>query len=609
MKMANTYYLKMTNQKILIYDLETSSVDVNVAIPAVMGYYSSEKDEFGYTTDIAEMCDILANHDVIVGYNHIEYDNKIMTRYGADFLKYKINVDLMQIIHGKGFGNDLGRKTIIKTEKGILNSYLHSKSLEATSKALGGPEKLVGEVDYNWFKQDFNTLADDVKDKALAYLKVDLEATKFVYIFLETYFKDFKDGCVLIKGEMRPFMTPRQVERKVYLTASVASWTYKVLCNLADIEERYPEGEVERQSYGGGFVATPAREITIGNIYCLDYSSLYPHIMIMNNLYGRVVEGYGYKGEGVHATIGTYNNKQLSPVCEVLKLLYNQRLEYKKEKDTREYTIKIIINTIYGLLGNPSFASIHDYVAAADCTQLGRQWINCARKHFMELGYDVIYTDTDSIYLADPFNNRKKLIEAKDAHIAFIKSKVPFPVDTFDMGIEDGITFLAFEKRNGELLKKHYMYMRNGKLTVKGMDLVKSTSTRLGQLVFERYIKPSILRSGEYKFTKKQIEAWMEELLREDKRNAAVFYKIKNKDFYAVDTQIHAQIAAKYGEGQYNIVKLRGPHAEGIGVGKNYVDVDRFGESINLRLIDVSKTFSELQTFIKDEQTTLGAFV
>ncbi len=73
-----------------------------------------------------------------------------------------------------------------------------------------------------------------------------------------------------------------------------------------------------------------------------------------------------------------------------------KRLEYKKEKDERQYTI-------YGLLGNPAFASVSDFTAASDCTHLGRQWVNAARLHFAENGYAVLYTDTDSGYLVDPF--------------------------------------------------------------------------------------------------------------------------------------------------------------------------------------------------------------
>ena len=83
----------MTRQSILVYDLETNSVDAQTAIPRVMGFTSSLVDGFKWTTSIPEMVEIINKHDVIVGYNSKEYDNVIMERFGAN-VRYKINIDL-----------------------------------------------------------------------------------------------------------------------------------------------------------------------------------------------------------------------------------------------------------------------------------------------------------------------------------------------------------------------------------------------------------------------------------------------------------------------------------------------------------------------------------
>ena len=239
-------------QKILIYDLETDSIDATKAIPQLMGCKSSISDEFIWTSNIQEMVALINDADIIVGYNNKEYDDIIMQRYGAIF-RGKINIDLMQIIHGKGFGNDLGRKGIITTKDGThLASILHGKSLANTTKALDGPLK-VGDFDYELFKQKFDTLTTAQKKVALEYLEADIEATEYIYKYLEEYFADFRDGGITIDGEFRPFMTETQIQKKQYLTASTAAWTYKTLCNLAGLEERY--NNAEHEGYGGGFVA------------------------------------------------------------------------------------------------------------------------------------------------------------------------------------------------------------------------------------------------------------------------------------------------------------------------------------------------------------------
>jgi DNA polymerase elongation subunit (family B) len=346
----------------------------------------------------------------------------------------------------------------------------------------------------------------------------------------------------------------------------------------------------------------------------LTHNSLYPHIMMQANLYGKSNDGW--KGTGISYTNGTYNTDELAPVGNVLQTLYKRRLEYKKEKNAKEYTIKIIINTIYGLLGNPAFASVSDFTAAADCTRLGRQWVNAARLHFAEHGYNVLYTDTDSVYLEDPFNNKKKLLDIKNKHIDDIKKSVPFPQDTFDMGVDDEISYMAFFKgADGKLLKKNYLYVtKGGKLKIKGMQIIKSTCTPLARTIFERFIKPEIINNNRgkkmrHKWQRSQIEQWIIDLLKEDITLASVFYKCKAPEEYKLASQIQAQIAAHpdYGEGQHRMIKLKCAHPKGAGTYKNYVGV-QFANDIRLSQIDLTKTWQELKPFIEDAQKTLGAF-
>lgn len=588
--------------KVLLYDIETDGVDTNTANMVLAGFYSSEVEGFQYTTNPSDLVSLINYHDVIVGYNNKEFDDAIMKRYGANFYG-KVIVDLMEIIHGKNFGNGIGRKSIMQSPDGtLLNEILHGKSLAETTKCLGGPQK-IGEFDYDLFKTAFKNLSEENQAVAIEYLQADLDATKYIYEYAENFFSDFKTGGVTIDGVYKSFMRQDQIDKKFYLTSSVAALTYKIICNLANIEERY--SNTESETYEGGFVAEPSMEFMSGDIYCLDFNSLYPHIMMQCNLYGRTQTGW--KGTGICSTVGTYNNTTLAPVGKVLQQLFQTRLEYKKQKDERQYTIKIIINTIYGLLGNPVFASVADNIAAADCTSLGRQWINAARLHFAECGYTLLYTDTDSVYLADPFKNKKKMLECKDAFIKELKTHVPFPQDTFDMGVDAEIEFIAFFKgASGDLLKKNYMYLtKDKKLKIKGLPIIKSTSTALGQKIFNEKILPQIIERHKHKFQRTQIEQWIESELKQNLKLASVFYKVRSPDMYANMTQIQSQIAHKFGEGQYNLIKLKSPHTKGLGVNSNYIRIED-SDDIKLSMIDIDKTLSELSYFKEETQKTLS---
>lgn len=594
----------MEKQKIVVFDIEASSADPLKAVPTLMGLESSEDEGFQYTTDVKEFIEVLHNHDVIVGWNIKGYDIPILNRYGFS-TRGKIIIDMMEIINGKGFGNDMGRKSIMQTPDGThLGTILFSKSMDKCCEALDGPRKLTGDVDYNWFKVPFVTLSQEIKDKAIAYLKRDIEMSTYIYKYLEEFFEDFRNGGITMDGEFKPFMTEEQQFKKIYLTASSAAFTYKALCNLAGVEEKYQN--VDPVPYGGGFVAVPTQMKCVGRIYCLDYNSLYPHIMMMLNLYG---PNGDWQGQGISETIGKYFSDELAPVGRVLKELYGKRTEYKKNKDERQYTIKIIINTIYGLLGNPAFASVFNPTAAADCTRIGRQWVNAARLHFAELGYNVLYTDTDSVYLEDVYNNEKRLLEARDKHIEDIKKSVPFPQDTFDMGIDDRIRLMHFfPGSDGTLLKKNYLYVtQEGKLKIKGMQIMKSTATPLGKKVFNDYIKPHIIESNKVRFQKSEIERWIETELKADIGLATVFYKVRAPQDYKNPSQIQAQISSAYGEGQYRMIKTKQAHVKGVGSQSNYV-WDKFKDEVKLSQIDLSKTWSELSPFIEETQNTLDQF-
>jgi len=130
----------------------------------------------------------------------------------------------------------------------------------------------------------------------------------------------------------------------------------------------------------------------------LTHNSLYPHLMIQANLYGRckdtTIERPVWNGNNVWKVEGNYFSDKLAPVGELLSKWYHDRVEYKKINDRREYTIKIIINTVYGLLDHPYYTLVYDKIAAGDCTRLGRQFIKYARKRFVENNFNIIENES-----------------------------------------------------------------------------------------------------------------------------------------------------------------------------------------------------------------------
>ena len=589
----------MTND-IIIYDIEATSDKPHDAIPRVMGFYSSKCGEYQWTTNIKEMVQILNSHRYIVGYNSDGYDNEVMKKYGFSTFG-KISIDLMKIIHGSGFGNDLGRKGIMMVGKSRLADLVNSKTMKDTGIALNAPV-LKGDIDYNIFKKTWSELTPQEEEDALTYLKNDVDITKHIYEFCEEHAKYFRDGTILLGGVEKPFMTPEWIEKKKYLTWSTASMVYHILCNLANLPAKFSDN-TQTQSYEGGFVALPTQNYAEGNVYCLDFASLYPHIMIMCNLYGRV-DGNGWSGGKLFTTNGVYNDKNLVSVSNILREIYLERAKRKKMGDKSEYTLKIIINTVYGLLGNPVFASVHDYISAEDCTSLGQQFIKYARKKYEENGYKLLYTDTDSVYLQDPYNDYERLMRVTKSIVDEIKSSVPFPQDTFDMDVDDIIKrIFFFEGVNGQYLKKNYMYVtEDDKLKIKGLQIIKSNATKLGRVIFDNHIRDKIVKTGEYRFKKSQISEWIRESVEKDKSLVSNAVRAREYASYKLDSQLQAQISKNWGEGTWNVVKLNRPHPKGVGTQSNYIKLEDFG-GVSMWWVDLNSTWNELRHFIEPEKT------
>lgn len=591
---------------VLIVDIETKTEgkpNPDKDILRVFGCYSYRTHKAYILTNTEDMHKIIHAHKFIVGFNIKKYDVPVMKRAGLDF-EYKILIDLFEIFKE--------RAVAMKVAKGMLGDLLMSYSLDFISRTVGVVDDdtaKLDDFDYQLLNKPHWTQEDITKIKK--YTLRDIEITKKLYEWTEEYFLPFKD-----------FLREDDIRKKKYLTVTIAKFAYKAICKAMKWEEQY--GEVTGPSgIAGGYVAFPAGEKFEGNVYCLDFASLYPHVMVQYNLYGRDKENDTKRkiwDTTLWKTEGKYYSDAMSGVCELLHRWYKERVVFKKAGDRREYSIKIILNAIYGILNNSYYTRVYDIVAGGDCTRLGRQWVKFARKRFKESGYTVIYTDTDSVYLIDNFNDEEKLIKIKDDIISTIKSGVPFPVDTFDMNIEAKISCIFFFKGGVEdkdtdvemdeddfinkskgLMKKNYIYLTtDGKLVLKNLGVKKKSISALTKKIFWEFLVPSIKEKHEVQFNKTYLQNLILELLQKDVSLAAMRKNVGVSGDYAntSPTGLPAQITQRYGAGIHFLI----PNTRGIGVGKgkSYCTIEEFRQhKLRLEDIDLSNIWKELEYFTK----------
>jgi len=607
-------------EPILIYDIETATEgkpDPSKDKLRVFGCYSYLTNKYYQVTSKEQIRKIISKHKYIVGFNHIQYDNQVLFHngfydminkndYGDCRWKGKIDIDLMQIFKT--------RAGIMKIKKGMLGDLLMSFSLDYITKTLDlvdDDDSKIKDFDYSilnkesWTPEEANLIKQ--------YLQRDLEITKKLYEWVEEYFSGFK-----------AFLTDNDIENKSYLTSAISVFTYKAICKELGWKEEYQK-DVESESYGGGYVAYPAGEHFKGNIVCYDYNSLYPHVFAQCNLYSPV--NGGWFGNGKFKVKGCYNDKQMGKIESLLMKFYKLRQEYKKNKDPREYGIKIVINTAYGLSGNASFKHLYNSTTASDCTSLARQWTMLARKRFYEAGYNIVYTDTDSIYFDIGNSNMNEVNIVKDNIVKEIKDNVPFPQDTFDLGLDYEIEHIWFFKGKNKqtedeytdeldmlnkpkgFMKKNYIFLtKDGGIVVKNLGVRKKSTSALTRKIFNDILVPLIKEKKKVKFSKTFFKNTISELLSENLKLASVRYKVNDVDSYKNSSQLQAQIAARYGAGIHFLI----PNNKiGVGKGKKYCTMDEFKKH-NLRLedIDLTNVYRELGYFTEQKQKiNLGSFL
>lgn len=604
----------------LIYDLETatqgSRIDPTKDKLRVFGCYSYLTNKYYCLTKESDIRAVIKKHKYFVGFKNMQYDNCVLfnngyydlinkNNYGDYRLKGKVNIDLMQIFKS--------RCGAMKIKEGMLGDLLMSFSLDYITKTLGlvddGDGKIKG-FDYDilkkpsWTKEEVKLIKD--------YTERDLEITKKLYEWCEEYFSGFK-----------AFLTPKDVEDKCYLTSAVSVFTYKAICKELDLKEEYDDAEGEK--YGGGYVAYPAGESFEGIIIALDYNSLYPHIFSQCNLYSHNRFGKGWNGNKKFKVKGWYNDEEMGAIEKLLMKFYSLRKEYKKVNDPREYAIKIIINTAYGLSGNPSFKHLYNQTTASDCTSLARQWVMLARTRLAEAGLEVIYTDTDSIYFR--VNNGENYMNVKDNIVKEIKDNVPFPQDTFDLGIDYEISNMWFFKgkvvkdddkymdemdivnRPKGFMKKNYIFLTNsGEVVVKNLGVRKKSTSALSRHIFWEILVPRIKAERKVKWSKTFFKNLINELLAKDLELATVRFNVKGVSAYKNASQIQCQIAERYGAGIHFLVPNK--HF-GIGKGtKKYCLVNEFKDkNMTIDDLDLTGVWSELGYFIlADKVMDLGGF-
>jgi len=172
------------------------------------------------------------------------------------------------------------------------------------------------------------------------------------------------------------------------------------------------KGRADAEDYEGGAVFDPITGVK-ENVSVLDLKSLYPMCMVTINASPETkVDPADYDGDTYHAPNGTHFRKEPDGVIrEMVDELLEEREQKKSERnandpgseayeqyDREQQAVKVIMNSLYGVLGWDRFR-LYDREMGAAVTATGRDVIEHTQSAANDVGYEVAYGDTDSVML------------------------------------------------------------------------------------------------------------------------------------------------------------------------------------------------------------------
>lgn len=248
----------------------------------------------------------------------------------------------------------------------------------------------------------------------------------------------------------------------------------------------------------GAYVKTPDAGI-YDNIAVFDFRGLYPSIIIANNIDPSTIcssctEFYA-SPEGIK-----FAKTPIGIVPTALSMLISERAEikkrYKKEPDNkylaaRSQALKILANSFYGYLGY-SRSRWYSRECASSVTSFGRETILNTINNAENLGFKVIYADTDSVFL---LMAQKSKIDAQE-FMKSINKKLP---GAMELELEDFYVRGVFVGKKGKsesgAKKKYALLSESGRIKIKGFELVRRDWSNISRET-QRKVLEAILKDG-----------------------------------------------------------------------------------------------------------------
>jgi DNA polymerase-2 len=387
-------------------DVMVNGLRETVSYVWMIGAVNSPAVEFcEYVVDEAALLEIFfaemqrLDPDVIIGWNFIQFD--------MDFIQRKCDELNVPFVLGRNHQEVSWRHD----QRSVNRSYVHvpgrciidgiemlrqaqynfdSFALDAVAEELLDRNKLISGVAkvYEGYDHEIEYLFDQDKPALAAY---NLEDCILVWdIFQQTELMDF--------AIQRSSLTGLLLDRMGGSVAGFENLYLPLLHRNGYVAPNYNEGFSDIKS-PGGFVMD-SRPGLYDSILVLDFKSLYPSIMRTFKIDPMgLIEGLKQPNNSIMGFNGGCFDREKHCLPDLITMLGEQRDQAKQEKNHHlAQAIKIIMSSFYGVLGSDG-CRFFDMRLSSSITQRSHDIIQRSAQWIETQGYDVIYGDTDSVFV------------------------------------------------------------------------------------------------------------------------------------------------------------------------------------------------------------------
>jgi DNA polymerase I len=393
--------------------------------------------------------------DIIVGYNQDNFDwpylKKRAVKHG---IKVKIGRDGSELTIKGGRPKIAGRLNVDLYDIAMRTIDVKVKKLENVAEFLGRKIDIADieakDISKHWKSGNRSVVLD--------YSRQDILHTYFIAEELLPMHYELSKMIRIPLDDITRMGRGKQVD---WLLMSEAFKLGEIAPNPAEYSHPYE----------GAFVLEPERGLH-ENVVCLDFASMYPSIMIAFNIspdtlttkecdcYVAPEVGHKFlkKPDG-------FFKKILKMLIEKRKELKNQlkKLDYGSLEYTllnvRQEALKILTNSFYGYTGW-SMARWYCRECAEATTAWGRHFIKTSAKIAEEMGFKVLYGDTDSIFV----KNQKNVGELKrdvEKLVRRLSEELPIQIE-----VDEYYQAIFFVEK-----KRYAGYTEDGRVIVKGLEV------------------------------------------------------------------------------------------------------------------------------------------